>query len=78
MHIRDVRHEQAAYSIEDFCRSHAISRAMFYKLLKNGAAPRIMLVGTHKRISCEAAEQWRREREAAVCVADRDERGAPK
>lgn len=65
-----IRHdEQAAYSIDGFCRAHAISRAMFYKLLKTGAAPRIMAVGTHKRISREAAEDWRRQRENAVASA---------
>jgi hypothetical protein len=58
-----MQDEQAAYSIDGFCRSHAISRSMFYKLLGAGLAPRVMCVGTHKRISKEAAQDWRRERE---------------
>ena len=37
---------------------------MFYKLRRQGKAPREMSVGTHIRISKESAADWRREREA--------------
>ena len=40
-----------AYSIAGFCAAHSISRASFYNLLKAGAAPRIMRVGTRVLIS---------------------------
>jgi predicted DNA-binding transcriptional regulator AlpA len=56
--------ETAAYSVDDFCRAHGISRGMFYKLRRQGKAPREMSVGTHIRISKESAADWRREREA--------------
>ncbi len=68
--------ERATYSIDDFCRAYAISRGMFYKLLKVGQAPRIMCVGTHKRISTEAAEEWRRQREAVSSEAVSERRGS--
>lgn len=53
--------EPAAYSIDEFCLAHHISRGMFYKLLRAGKAPQVMCVGTHKRISKEAAAEWRRQ-----------------
>lgn len=53
-----------ASSIDEFCRDHGISRAMFYKLLKENKAPRIMCVGTRRLISDEAAIEWRRAMEA--------------
>jgi predicted DNA-binding transcriptional regulator AlpA len=53
-----------AYSIAAFCAAHAISRATFYNLQKEGKAPRLMHVGSRRLISREAAAQWRRERES--------------
>jgi hypothetical protein len=55
--------DQAAYSIDEFCKAHRISRAMYYKLDQQGLAPRVMRVGTRALISKEAAADWRRERE---------------
>jgi predicted DNA-binding transcriptional regulator AlpA len=55
---------KAVFSIDEFCRSHDISRAMFYKLLKENKAPRIMCVGARRLISDEAAVEWRRAMEA--------------
>jgi hypothetical protein len=52
------------YSIAGFCSSHSISRASFYNLLKAGAAPRIMRVGSRVLITREAAAAWRAQREA--------------
>jgi predicted DNA-binding transcriptional regulator AlpA len=49
-----------ALSISDFCRQHSISRALFYKALKEGWAPKIMKCGKRTLISVEAAAQWRR------------------
>ena len=55
----------AAYSVEQFCEAHSISRAMFYLLRKSGDGPRVMRVGRRTLVSTEAAEAWRRAREAA-------------
>ena len=51
------------YNIETFCHSHGISRALFYKLLKNGRAPKIIKAGRRTLISNEAATEWRKNME---------------
>lgn len=50
-------------SVSEFCRAHGISRAFFYKLAKEGNAPRIAKVGRRTLISDEAAEEWRKRME---------------
>lgn len=54
-----------AYSIPEFCESFRISRGTFYNLQKTGQAPRTMKIGTRVLISRDAADEWRRSREAA-------------
>jgi predicted DNA-binding transcriptional regulator AlpA len=49
-----------ALSIDEFCAAHGISRSMFYKLEKQGLAPRVMYVGSRRLISDEAGADWRR------------------
>jgi len=56
--------EIQAYSIPEFCQAHGFSRASYFNLKKMGKTPREMRVGARVLISREAAEQWRREREA--------------
>ena len=56
--------ELVAYSIDAFCRAHDISRAMFYKLARQGIGPRTMRVGTRQLISAEAAADWRLHQQA--------------
>jgi hypothetical protein len=57
--------ERAAYSLDEFCEDHRISRSMIYKRWDVGIGPRRMNVGARVLISAEAAADWRREREAA-------------
>ena len=52
-------------SVDEFCVDHRISRAMFYKILKEGTGPRVMKVGNRTLISVEADADWRRTMEAA-------------
>ena len=59
-----------SYSVSDFCGAHGISRALLYKLLRDGRGPRIMKVGRRTLISREAAEEWRRRMETAVQVGE--------
>ncbi len=54
-----------AFSVEDFCQAHAMSRFTFYRLQKNGRGPRVMRVDGRQRISVEAAADWRRQMEEA-------------
>ena len=49
-----------AYTIDEWCRRHRLSRATFYNLLRRGEAPRVMKVGIRTIISREASEEWRR------------------
>ena len=55
-----------AYSIATFCRAHALSEAMYFKLRGLGLGPDEMEIGRRKAISIEAAAKWRRKREAAA------------
>ncbi len=57
--------ERAAYTIQEFCEAHRVSRSQLYKLWKQGVGPRFFYAGTKVIISFEAATDWRREREAA-------------
>lgn len=51
--------KKGAYSIDDFCFMHGISRTLFYKLLKQKKGPDVMKVGRRTLISVEAAQRWR-------------------
>ena len=55
---------QPIYTVTEFCSQNRISRSLLYKLLKQGQGPRIMKVGKRTLITSEAAEAWRRSREA--------------
>jgi hypothetical protein len=52
-----------AYSINEFCQRHGLSRSGFYNALKSGQGPAVMRVGNRTLIGREAAERWRRDRE---------------
>jgi predicted DNA-binding transcriptional regulator AlpA len=49
-----------AYSLEQFCRAHSISRPFLYKLLKQGQGPRITRLGARRVVTIEDAATWRR------------------
>jgi hypothetical protein len=54
--------ERAAYSIDQFCAAHGISRWTYYKMKKDGVGPREMRVGDRGFVSVEAAREWRERR----------------
>jgi hypothetical protein len=54
---------QLAFSIEEFCKNHGVSRGTYYNLRKAGLAPTEMRVFSRHLISTEAAAEWRRKRE---------------
>ena len=69
-----VRHHNvAAYTVTEFCQSHRLSRAKLYALWSEGAGPRFFLVGAHRRISTEAAADWRAAGEAAAAREEASE-----
>ena len=63
--IRNRRGEEptqrACYSIREFCTAHGISDHMFYKLQRQGLAPKTMRVGARTLVPVEAAAEWRRQ-----------------
>jgi len=58
-----------AFTVQEFCDAHRISRSRYYELKAKGLTPAEMLVGRLRMISVEAAAAWRREREAAAAAA---------
>lgn len=58
-----------AYSVDEFCRDHGISRASYYNLRKAGRGPQEMKIGSRTLVSEEAATAWRRRMEAETNVA---------
>jgi hypothetical protein len=58
------RDPNEALTIQDFCRLERISRRFFYDLEQRGLAPATYKLGTNRRITPEAHQQWRAERQA--------------
>jgi hypothetical protein len=56
---RDPPPERLAFTFDEFCRAHAMSRAHLYNLLKRGEGPAIMRAGKKVLITAEAAAAWR-------------------
>ena len=46
-------------SVAEFCHQHGISRGTFYKLAKEGRAPKLAKIGRRTLISSESAAAWR-------------------
>jgi hypothetical protein len=61
--------DRSAFTIDEFCVSHRLSRATLYSLWEAGTGPRLMDTGTTKKlISIEAAADWRRACETAAAA----------
>jgi hypothetical protein len=58
------------FRIPEFCRAHGISEDFYYRFQRDGLGPKIMKIGGVTIISGEAAEAWRREREAATAARE--------
>ncbi|MCA1415294.1 transcriptional regulator [Bradyrhizobium sp. NBAIM20] len=58
-----------ALSILEFCAALGISEDFFYKLKRQGKAPRLMKVGSRTMISVQAANEWLIAREADAAAA---------
>jgi len=55
-----------AYTVPEFCRSHRISRSLYYKLRRQGIAPLELRFDNKVLITKEAAARWRQQRTAAT------------
>ena len=53
-----------SYTVDEFAEAERMSRSMVYKLWSQGQGPRFYMVGTVRRISEEARQEWRRQLEA--------------
>ena len=74
---RERRHRRArhdvpivVYDIRRFCDANCISRSFLYRLWREGRGPRFFLAGTEKRITMEAAAEWRAAMEDATARAN--------
>jgi hypothetical protein len=61
--------DRDAYSVEEFCRRHGISRAYLYLLWRRGEGPRFMQVGARRLISKEAGAEFRKAAEKTPAPA---------
>lgn len=55
--------QAAAYTVNEFCATHRLSKALFYKLPLEHR-PAVIKLGRRTVISREAAAEWRRRMEA--------------
>jgi hypothetical protein len=58
--------EQLAYSIDEFCGLHRLSRTSLYRLWRQGIGPAYIKINSKILISKESAQRWRLEREQAT------------
>lgn len=61
--------ERDAFTIDEFCDRHGISRGTYYNLKDVNKAPTEMRAMGRVLISRESAEAWRRAREADSAAA---------
>ena len=54
---------QLAFTVDEFCDAHRISRTHLYAMWRQGLGPRYMLTGAKRLIAIEAAADWRAEAE---------------
>lgn len=50
--------EYKALSVEKFCELHDISVSFFYKLKKQGKAPKTLQIGARRIITPDAVKDW--------------------
>jgi hypothetical protein len=56
--------EGRSFEVKEWCALRRVSPAMFYKLRRQGKAPRTHYVGNKPLISAAADAEWLRQREA--------------
>jgi lipopolysaccharide/colanic/teichoic acid biosynthesis glycosyltransferase len=57
------------FSIAEFCADEGLSLSFFYKLDRLGKAPATFKVGKLRRMTREAREAWRADRQAESIAA---------
>jgi hypothetical protein len=65
---RDNTHDD--FTVTEWCRRRRVSRGLFYKMLRDGTAPKTMKHNKSRRISRSADAEWERAREAATAAKE--------
>lgn len=64
MNLNDIDSDSISlYTTKEFCAISKMSKATFYRLLKNGIAPKIIRLENKILISKEAIKEWIKQRE---------------
>lgn len=50
--------DQAAFTIEEFCERFRISKVTYWRMQRNGTAPRELRIGRKVVITAEASQEW--------------------
>lgn len=58
-----------ALSVESFCEQFGISRSFFYKLRRQGKAPRTLTIGRRRLITPDAIAEWQANNEEVIETA---------
>ena len=66
MSLVEVSPAVAVFTVDEFCAAHRICRTRLYALWRAGQGPRYMKNGPRRRISVEAAADWRKQMELAA------------
>jgi excisionase family DNA binding protein len=53
-----MKQQNHALSVLEFCEQYGISRSFFYKLRKQGKAPRTLNIGRRRLITSDAILEW--------------------
>ena len=61
--------EKTTRTVREFCVRNNVSVSMFYKLKRDGKAPRLIYIGTKPLITDAAERAWLRELEAEATVS---------
>ena len=55
-----------SYTVDELAEAERMSRSMLYKLWRQGQGPRFYMVGTVRRVTEEARQDWHHTLEAAA------------
>jgi hypothetical protein len=69
--LKSPSSQPAAFTVDEFCDAHRISRTRLYAFWKEGRGPRYLVNGTRRLITAQAAADWTAEREAEAAYAER-------
>jgi hypothetical protein len=59
-----AKQSRVAYTVNEFCDAHRVSRGKLYQLWAEGTGPKFINVGVKRIISFEAAAAWRAKMES--------------